>query len=62
MTGESKKVYQPCWYCRSEMIWNNDFSYEDFMMEGDGIVAVLTCTSCGSYAHFYTDLGERDND
>ena len=42
------RVYQPCWYCRSEMIWSNDFSFEDFMMDGDGIVAVLSCSSCGS--------------
>lgn len=44
-----------CWFCNSTLIWNNDFSFEDYEIEGDGIIAVLTCTNCGATAEFYTE-------
>ena len=44
----------PCWFCGSEMIWGSDFSYEDYGLEGDGIVATLTCSGCEAFAEFYT--------
>jgi hypothetical protein len=34
------------------MIWQNDFSYEDWGFHGDGIVAVLLCSACGAEARF----------
>lgn len=43
-----------CWFCSSEMIWGSDFSYEDYGLEGDGIVATLTCKGCEAYAEFYS--------
>ncbi len=33
-----------CWFCGSELIWQNDFSYEDYGYDGEGIVAVLMCS------------------
>lgn len=36
-----------CWFCRGELIWNNDFSFEDYGLDGEGIVSVLTCSDCG---------------
>lgn len=49
-----------CWHCNSELIWNNDFSYEDYGLENDGIVSVLTCSNedCSAYVEAYLDLGE----
>ena len=44
----------PCWFCGSEMFWGSDFSYEDYGLEGDGIVATLTCKGCEAYAEFYS--------
>ena len=29
-------------------VWQNDFSFEDYCMEGDGIVSVYTCSECNS--------------
>jgi hypothetical protein len=34
-----------CYNCKEKLIWNNDFTYEDFNVEGDGIVVVLSCTN-----------------
>ena len=47
-----------CWFCGKEMIWGGDFSFEDYGMDGDGIVANLSCPECGAYAEFYT--GEKE--
>lgn len=47
-----------CWFCRSKMIWQSDFSYEDMGYEGDGIVAILSCTNmrCEASAEFAQPL------
>ena len=49
-----ENVKNPCWFCGSEMIWGCDFDYEDYGLEGDGIVATLTCSECEAYAEFYS--------
>lgn len=47
-----------CWYCSSDVIWQNDFTYEDYGCEGDGIVSVLICSSeeCNAEVEIYKDL------
>ena len=39
-----------CWFCNNELIWNCDYSFEDYGYEGEGIVATLKCTNeqCGA--------------
>ena len=32
-----------CWHCNTKLIWGGDFSYEDYGLEGDGIVSNLSC-------------------
>jgi len=49
-----------CWFCQGDMIWGADFSYEDYGLEGDGIVATLTCSECEAFAEFYTKPEEED--
>ena len=34
-----------CYFCGSKLIWNCDYSFEDFMLDGEGIVTVLTCSN-----------------
>ena len=43
-----------CPYCdEGDIIWGGDHSYEDFGMEGDGIVQNFSCSVCGvSYEVF----------
>ena len=38
-----------CWHCKSELIWGGDLSYEDYCIDGDGIVSNLSCSDdeCG---------------
>jgi hypothetical protein len=37
------------------MNWNADFNYEDYGLEGDGVIAVLSCTKCEATATFYSE-------
>jgi transcription elongation factor Elf1 len=45
-----------CWFCGKELIWGCDFSFEDYGIEGEGIVATRSCPSCGASAEFYTKV------
>jgi|TARA_Y100000401_G_scaffold10911_1_gene7470 DNA-directed RNA polymerase subunit RPC12/RpoP len=42
-----------CWHCKEELIWGGDHDYEDYDMEGDGIVTNLSCDNCGSFVLVY---------
>ena len=41
------------------MIWDSDFSFEDYGMYGDGIVQVCHCTNCGAMITYYIPLDEE---
>ena len=53
-----------CWCCGSEMVWGNDFSYEDYMLDGDGIVSEFSCSNpeCNCHATFYNPFEEDNED
>ena len=48
-----------CWHCKTELIWGGDHSFEDFGMEGEGIVSNLTCPNCDAFVEVYLDLGKQ---
>lgn len=53
-----------CWFCGEKMIWGGDDSYEDHGIEGDGIVANLSCPLCDAVAFFHSKerkTNENDN-
>ena len=44
------------------MIWQSDFTYEDYEREGEGQVTVLLCSSCEASAEFsITDKDNKDS-
>ena len=47
-----------CWHCRENLVWNNDYSYEDYGLENEGIVTVLHCSNenCNAYVEVHLDL------
>lgn len=52
-----------CFHCGGQLIWDNDFSYEDYdLWDYDGIVHVLHCNDCGAEVEYYVPLGEREDD
>jgi len=42
-----------CWYCKHELIWGCDFTFEEYGLEEEGIVSTLTCSNCDSYVEVY---------
>ena len=51
-----------CWYCGSQLIWDNDFSLEDFGGEGEGIVSVHHCSNCCAEVYWVLNFDEEEND
>ncbi len=49
-----------CWFCGNEMIWDCDFSFEDYGIGGEGTVATLSCPECGASADFYSRQEEEE--
>ena len=47
-----------CWHCNGEVIWGGDHSYEDYGLDGEGIVSNLHCSKCNSEYLIY--LGEEN--
>jgi len=38
-----------CFHCGSKsVIWDGDFSFEDYNMDGDGLIHECHCTKCGA--------------
>jgi hypothetical protein len=48
-----------CWHCRGKVIWGGDHTYEDYGMEGDGIVTNMSCSTCN--AEYLIYLGENND-
>ena len=51
-----------CWHCGGPLIWGGDFSFEDYGMDGDGIVSNLSCAHCGAYVEYFISFGGDDDD
>ena len=60
---ETKKFdggYGLCPRCQqSSLIWGGDFTYEDYGMDGEGLVSNYTCPVCGSYIEVFTSYPEE---
>ena len=35
-----------CWHCGHDLIWGGDHTYEEYGLDGDGIVSNLSCSVC----------------
>lgn len=49
-----------CAFCGELMIWQNDFTYDDYCLDGEGIVSVYRCSECKTTAGFYHTEEEED--
>ena len=48
-----------CFHCGDvAVIWDADFDYEDFGLDGSGIVHVCHCGSCGARILYEIDCEE----
>lgn len=52
-----------CFHCLNDsLVWTNDFSFEDYLYEGDGIIHHLSCTNCGAKVIYLVPLNKEAAD
>tara|TARA_R110000824_G_scaffold395927_1_gene597046 strand:- start:367 stop:534 length:168 start_codon:yes stop_codon:yes gene_type:complete len=49
-----------CWHCNHEVIWGGDHDYDDYGMEGEGIVSNLNCSKCEAEYLIYLPIPSED--
>lgn len=52
-----------CFHCCTRgVIWDADFDFSDYGIEGEGVINVCHCVNCGAHIEYYvrTDGGEDD--
>ena len=59
--AEFNTGYQ-CFQCLSDgVVWDSDFTFEDFGYEGEGLVHVCHCENCGAEIEYRISEGEEDD-
>ena len=50
-----------CWHCNNKLIWGGDFDYEDYGMDGEGIISNLSCPNklCNAFVEVFLPLKEE---
>lgn len=41
-----------CFHCGGQLIWDNDYDFDDMGYEGSGIVHCLHCKDCGAEVEY----------
>ena len=64
--AEEKKIidtgYQCFHCCTNGVIWQSDFTFEDYGRDGEGIVHVCECANCGAEIEYYIPLNDDENE
>lgn len=51
-------MYQ-CFHCLNDsVVWDSDFDFEDYGLEGSGVVHHCHCTKCGAEIDYYVETDE----
>ena len=52
-----------CFHCGARAVsWDADFSFEDYGIEGEGIVHVCHCNNCGAEIEYYIKCGDEEDE
>ena len=50
-----------CFHCGAKaVVWDADFSFDDYGLEGEGIVQCCHCENCGARIEYLIDCGGDD--
>lgn len=50
-----------CFHCGSySVFWLNDFDYDDYGLDGQGIVHVCKCNNCGADITYYVPCDNEE--
>lgn len=55
-------MYECFHCCTKSVIWDNDFDFSDFGLEGEGIVHVCHCTNCGAQIEYRIPIPDEEED
>lgn len=51
-----------CFHCLARAVaWQNDFTFEDFGIEGEGVVHICECANCGAEIEYYVRMDDLDD-
>ena len=51
-----------CFNCLERtVVWQNDFSFEDFGYEGEGIIHICSCSNCGAEIEYRIPLESEED-
>ena len=53
-------MYECFHYGQRSVVWENDFSFEDYGMEGEGIIHVCHCGHCGADIEYFVRLDDPE--
>jgi transcription elongation factor Elf1 len=48
--------------CRKAVVWDSDFDFSDFGLDGEGIVHMCHCTNCGAEIEYKVSIPDEDNE
>lgn len=48
--------------CRKAAVWDSDFDFSDFGLEGNGVVHVCHCTNCGAEIEYRIPIPDEDKE
>lgn len=52
-----------CFHCGEKaVIWQSDFDFSDFDIDGEGIVHVCKCSNCGADILYYISAGDVEDE
>ncbi len=52
-----------CFHCgHRSVVWQADFDFEDFGLEGEGIVHCCHCCNCGADIEYYVPVREPEEE
>ena len=54
-------MYECFHCCTKSVIWDSDFDFNDYGMEGEGIIHVCHCTNCGAEIEYRIKIGDEEN-
>lgn len=52
-----------CFHCGSRsVIWDRDYTFDDYGYDGDGIVQICHCKKCGAEIEYRIHFGKSEGD
>lgn len=55
-------MYECFHYGERAVIWDNDYMFSDYMIEGEGIIHCCHCTNCGAEIEYYVPNEKEDHE